>query len=251
MKWSLVNFHSSVFQYNGQAGTITDLEWEPAKEVPSKVRFQRGEGEKSYWKSPAHLFQGCSHFVFGQIQQHKARMALEELGHQCTHSLVHFLLENAVECSFHKLENVNNQFDYPVGTSVRLLWEQLRLVGEQQNSQLTPGHLAQFNGQQASRSCNLLIIACSATKNHSPHPLSALLRYTGSTYLLLKSILLGNQWPPPVYLILVFTKYGLLRPLECISFYDQRLYPELLHGLQTKVKTQQEHFDLPPWMSVL
>lgn len=246
---SLLNSHSTAYLHNGIPGLIIDVEWHPGKRLPSKITFQTSEQinaniKSSVLKLPSQLFQGCQHFVVGQNQQHKARMALEHISYQFTQSFAHFLQTKSLDGHFRKLDKYSEQFDQLIGLTIWPRFEQLRTIGELQNKQLTTNHLeplTQSSSPILSRS--LLIVSCSATKIYTSTKLPAILRYSGITYCFLKSILLNMKWSPYVDLLIVSAKYGLLKPLQPIPFYEQRLTLEIIEELRDEVNNQLKQLD--------
>ncbi len=261
--WSLLNSHSSIYQYNGYSGHITEIEWEQNKKLPSNIVIQispggNNSGNTNISKLPYQLFQGCQHFVVGRNKQYKARMALEHIGYQVTETLVQYIetttinnnnnnnnnqREKTILTKSSKLERYDQQFDNLIGSNVRLHFEQLQKIGEIQNKQLmrTSEHLTQIKQQHTK---NLLVVSCSATKVSGDDKLPALLRYAGITYGILKSILLGQKWPLNVDLFIVSAKYGLLTPFQPIPFYDQQITPEIMEKVSGKVNQQLNEIDL-------
>ncbi|MHA2245386.1 MAG: hypothetical protein ACXADY_10510, partial [Candidatus Hodarchaeales archaeon] len=246
IQWSLLNSHSDVYLNNGMTGRIKKVEWESDKKMPSKLIFQLNDTNGSeISKLPSQLYQGCHHFVIGQNQQHKARMALEEISYRHTQALVQFSKTKSVKGSFRKLEKTTQQYERYIGSTVWPRYEQLRAIGELQNRQLTEEHLDLVNNQRhKTDSRKLLVISCSATKVEKPEKILALLRYSGFAYIFIKSILLHDKWPSSVDILIISAKYGLLHPQEPIPYYNQRLTSQTMENLQKLVDTKLKSLNL-------
>jgi len=101
-----------------------------------------------------------------------------------------------------------------------------------------------FSNKSLRKGQKLLIVSCSAIKDPRPNLLSAILRYSGEIYLLLKLVVFKNSWPQHVNLLIVSAKYGLLHPLDNIPYYDQALRPEKITELKKVVHEPIKKIDL-------
>ncbi len=108
------------------------LSIESNKQLPSTLILQADNNGSKTSKNPTQLYQGCHHFVIGQNQQHKARMAIEAVSHQFTQSVVQFFQTKSQEISVRKLSKTTRQYQRLIGSEVRLRFEQLRTIGELQ-----------------------------------------------------------------------------------------------------------------------
>ena len=63
---------------------------------------------------------------------------------------------------------------------------------------------------------NLLILGCSATKNHQTGPMPAARRYRGAYYQILHNVP-GNKWPE---IVILSAKLGFIRGEDLIEDYD-------------------------------
>src|SRR5687767_7575454 len=72
----------------------------------------------------------------------------------------------------------------------------------------------------------LVVLSCSSSKNPAPGLLSAIHRYDGPAYRILRSILRDRQWPDDLSVAVLSAKYGLVGGLTEIETYDQRMDEE-------------------------
>ena len=241
---SLLSIRSSVFQENGEAATIVKLDWEPKKKLPSKIKINLDSPDSQRIKLPSQLYYGSDHFFIGQNKAAEVQHGLENISFNFLHQFRYFLREYALDGRVDKLKDIK-KYDHLVGTLIKPNQELLQHVGDWQKQQLRSGRLDglirdKFQGITR----KLLVISCSATKDPEEKLLSAILRYSGEVFLLLKSVILDGLWPLNVDIIIVSAKYGLLNPLDYIPFYELALRDERIPELRALIHKQTRNLNL-------
>jgi len=84
----------------------------------------------------------------------------------------------------------------------------------------------------------LLIISCSQMKNKSPEKMSAINRYTGSVFKILRKF---N--PKHIDLLIISGKHGLLKPNDKIDYYDYRVSSKDLNKRSTIIEELVNYID--------
>lgn len=69
----------------------------------------------------------------------------------------------------------------------------------------------------------LLVLACSARKHRTPHPVPAWYRYDGVLFQLCKRLQAERRFPPDVRVRILSAEHGVLTPEAPIGWYDRRL----------------------------
>jgi hypothetical protein len=69
----------------------------------------------------------------------------------------------------------------------------------------------------------LLVLACSARKHRTPHPVPAWYRYDGVLFRLCKRLQADRRFPPDVRIRILSAEHGVLAPESPIPWYDRRL----------------------------
>jgi hypothetical protein len=69
----------------------------------------------------------------------------------------------------------------------------------------------------------LLVLACSARKHRTPHPVPAWYRYDGILFRLCKRLQAERRFPPDVRIRIVSAEHAVLTPETPIAWYDRRL----------------------------
>lgn len=241
ISYSLKNVRSKVLiQENGEPGKIVDLMWYPNKKLPSKIIVEKDNTHNSQvTKLSTQLYHGAEHFFIGQRKEVDVRVGLDNIASNFLNQFQLLIKMKSLIGRITKLKDDKKKFDYLIGSSVRSHYEFLKAVGENQNRQFQREHLESLKLDRSSKQPRkLLIISCSATKDPQSEPIPAILRYSGGIYLLLKSIILSNLWPQNIDLLIVSAKYGLLKPLEEIPYYEQLLTSERVIELRKVVEEQ-------------
>ncbi|MFX0116550.1 MAG: hypothetical protein ACFFB3_18525, partial [Candidatus Hodarchaeota archaeon] len=90
----------------------------------------------------------------------------------------------------------------------------------------------------------LLIVACSETKNIQKELLPVVLRYLGACFMPLKTMLVAECWPRNIELMIISAKYGFVRALDPLPYYDERLIEEMIEEKQTLIEQQVGTLDI-------
>lgn len=239
---SLVNSRSSVIQSDGTPVKIVRVNWDQSKRLPSEVIVSEYKNSKSFKsKLPTQLYQGNIHFFIGQRRESEALMGLETIAYEFLYQFEQFLTNQESHALFvKKLQDEKKELLKLIGSSIKPRYEILKIVGDIQNNKLRKCHLDQLRIDLPPNSPkNLLIISCSGTKSiQSDKSLSAIKRYLGTTFFLLKSVLLNFKWPDNLELLIVSAKYGLLSPLDYIPYYEKLITSDKVSELQNLIKSQ-------------
>ncbi len=73
----------------------------------------------------------------------------------------------------------------------------------------------------------LMLISCSSRKSSEAGAISALERYQGTTYRVIKKAKREGYWPENTHLFIVSAKYGLISEHYPIEFYDLKMTKNL------------------------
>lgn len=94
----------------------------------------------------------------------------------------------------------------------------------------------------------LLILSCSNRKRQDLALLPAMERYDGGAYRTIRKLLRESTWPDDVDLLILSAKFGLLKAIDAIPYYDFRMTEALAAEMNSGVlgKLENEISDCPP-----
>ncbi|UCF80384.1 MAG: hypothetical protein JSV08_07695 [Acidobacteriota bacterium] len=94
-------------------------------------------------------------------------------------------------------------------------------------------------------STNLLILACSQTKNQNRSPAPAIHLYDGVNFRVLRKILLKRGWPPGLQIKILSAKYGLIDATTLIEPYEMRLDKDAARKLNKRTLAELRRIPAP------
>lgn len=86
----------------------------------------------------------------------------------------------------------------------------------------------------------LLIVGCSQRKRSDPGLLPAIERYDGVNFRVLRKAKREGYWPANLDVLILSTKYGLIKPETPIEDYDLRMTRGQALKLQSEIITSEE-----------
>lgn len=247
---SLKTTRRSVYSRDGLPLRITDVEWDDEKRLPSKIMVTNPEGEKNATTISTNLYQANEHFFLGTRTESDAFMGLENIAQQFVNYLLQYLAMQGVEAKYRKIKHDKTFFDEFKGKAITPNSLLLQQIGSYQNRQLLRNEFLEALKPSSTKN-SLLVVACSATKDSHEEPLAAILRYHGVSYIPLKALLLEKSWPLNVDLLIISAKYGLLRALQPIPHYDERLTEETLDERKRLIERQFAEMEVSSYQNCM
>lgn len=85
---------------------------------------------------------------------------------------------------------------------------------------------------------HLMLIGCSHLKNKDPRVMSAIERYNGGVYQIIKKKRREHKWSYDIDILIISAKYGLISEFTSIELYDQKMDKRRAIELQEGVSRQ-------------
>ncbi len=239
---SLTSTRRGVFTREGRTVIIADVQWFEGKDQPVIIDVEGNLHQ------PEHLYQGHHHFLIDNVARSSISVALHALAINVAGAFQRYLAGREVKVRWREIKDQRRHLARLVGGDLAPTASMLRAAGNIQNQRILKENKLNLMNIPIQQARVILIIACSATKSLTPGSLPAVLRYCGTTFLLLKSLLLSNQWPHYTKLVIISAKHGLLDGLDAIPWYDQRLtrwnVRTLQHVISRQLRDVSYHSDI-------